>query len=380
MNTSSPDRADEPRPIVILLRTLELGGAERQAVDLAISLAAHQQAVVLAVFERRGALEDVCVEAGLSVVEIGRGRGGFAGVLVGAARVSRRLRPRAVLAYLDGPNLASLAMKAVLPSTRAVWGVRVAGFDGSGEPRNTRVANHLESFFARFSDAAIANSRRGVDEALARGFPKGRTYFVPNGIDVQRFCPVPAERAAVRSELGIPSDAIVIGQVGRLHPMKGWELFLDGAARLAASNEAIWFVAVGDGPTEYATTLRRRASSLGLQERLVWTGARVDVVRIYRALDVLTNTSHAEGFPNVLAEAMATGVPCVATDVGEAALIVDGLGEIVAERSPLALVAAWERLLSRRDGLPPALLRSRIAQEFGLEALRERTLAVIEDR
>ncbi len=111
--------------------------------------------------------------------------------------------------------------------------------------------------------------------------------------------------------------------------MKDHVTFLRAAAQIAKGSNALRFVCVGDGPSGYRRELQGRARGLGLTDRFVWAGKRTDMPAVYNALDILCQSSASEGFPNVIAETMACGVPCVATDVGDSARIVGGMGVIV---------------------------------------------------
>jgi len=178
----------------------------------------------------------------------------------------------------------------------------------------------------------------------------------------------------------------LIGRVGRLEPVKGYPLFLTAAAEVARSRAATRFVCVGSGPDDYARWLRDQAQALGLAERLVWAGARADMPAVYSALDVAVSTSEREGFPNVVAEAMACGVPCVVTDVGDSARIVGEYGEVVPPGDPAAMSAAMGRLLDDRErgAIDRARVRERIVGHFSHASLIEGTeralAALLEER
>src|SRR5207248_7569408 len=108
------------------------------------------------------------------------------------------------------------------------------------------------------------------------------------------------------------------------------------------------FVLAGDGPAAYREELGTLANSLGLADRLAWAGEIRDVKAAYNAFDIATlSSAFGEGFPNVVGEAMACGIPVVATDVGDVRLITGELGEVVPPRNPDLLCAAWRRLRRR---------------------------------
>jgi len=167
----------------------------------------------------------------------------------------------------------------------------------------------------------------------------------------------------------------VIGLVGRFDAKKDHGTFLHAAAIAARERDALRFVCVGDGPAADRRGLEALAQGLGLGDRVVWVGFRRDMSAVYGALDVATLTSSfGEGFPNVVAEAMACGVPCVATDVGDAAFILGDLGRVVPPRNPRALADRWMAALARES---TAGIRSqgrrRIEENFGLELMIDRT-------
>jgi glycosyltransferase involved in cell wall biosynthesis len=137
---------------------------------------------------------------------------------------------------------------------------------------------------------------------------------IPNGVDVDRFAPQPERRRAIRAELGIAADAPAAGILAALRPEKNHELFLRAAARVRVTLPAARFVVIGDGPERPA--VEGWIDELGLREAVLLLGNRSDVPDVLAALDVLALTSHMEANPVSILEAMSTGLPVVATNVG----------------------------------------------------------------
>ncbi len=177
--------------------------------------------------------------------------------------------------------------------------------------RNCKVhgtVNWLTNVWAfRCSRAIVANSQ-GVAAYIARTYwaPRARIRVIPNAVDVERFHPVAAESAAVGP----------VVTVGRLVAQKNHSLFLAAAAALCREVPAARFVIVGDGPLR--PVLEKQASALGIADRIWFAGERHDVEALLRTASVFWLTSHWEGMPNVVLEAMASGVPVIATDAGGA--------------------------------------------------------------
>ena len=362
--------------VLVILRQLVLGGAELQALALAAGLARRGLDVHVATLHPGGGGAAAAPAEGVAVHDLPR-RGGTVGAALAAVGLARRVRPDAVLGYLDLPNHLAVACARAAGATAAM-GLRASAVEVDHLPFVARVLYRTEPRVARLGDLVIANAETVKRDAVARGFPAARIHVVPNGVDTDRFRPTcPELRVAMRRELGLPLEATVVARLGRLHPMKGGDLFVDAAAQLAAARDDLHALVVGDGPDDERRALLRRARGTALEGRLHLVGARRDIERVYAAVDVVVSSSiYGEGFPNVVAEAMAAGVRCVATDVGDSAVVLGDVGWVTTpDASALADACA-----SALDAGPEAGTagRARIVAEFGVEQLVDRTLAVLE--
>ena len=156
--------------------------------------------------------------------------------------------------------------------------------------------------------------------------------------------------------------------------------FLRAAAGYLQKQPDVQFVCVGQGAVAYQGHLRDLAKTLGIESRVIWTGARTDMTDIYNAFDIATSSSaFGEGFSNAIGEAMACAIPVVATDVGDSRRIVGDSGEIVPIRQPEALAAAWARLRQRmtQDPQVGAFARARIVENFSVDAMVENTESLL---
>lgn len=222
-----------------------------------------------------------------------------------------------------------------------------------------------EAWFAALS----ADSR---DELLARGVPAERVLSLPNGVDVDVHRPADAhDRAMLRERLGVSSDRFVVAFVGRLHPVKDVDTLLEAAARVAGMD----LVIVGDGPER--GRLEAKARRLG--GRVRFHGSSAHVADVLRAADAFALSSHGEGMSNALLEAMACGLPCLASrSVGGAReLLSGGRGLLLADGD----VAAWAAALAQLAADPghrAALGRAaatHVARELSLQAAADRLVA-----
>lgn len=370
--------------VLFLIRSLGHGGAQRQLVALATALRHAGWDVAAACFYSGGAFQRDLVQADVPVIDLRkRGRWDVAGFLWRLWRVFRENDPDVVHGYLTMGNLLALLARLARRRTRVVWGVRSAYMDRDRYDWMTRLTFGLTRRFARLADAIIVNSEAGATHHAALGYPAERIRVIPNGIDTRRFRFDAEGRVRKRRAWGIPDEAVLVGLVGRLDPMKDHPTFLKAAALLAKRDCRWRFVCVGgSADPAYAQALHSLADRAGLRERLTWTGPQDDMPAVYSALDVAASTSYGEGFPNVIAEAMACGRPCVATDVGDSARIVGGCGAIVAARNPEAFAAGVESIRQMwcnpgvGDGMPAAA-RARIERHYALGSLLQRSEATL---
>jgi glycosyltransferase involved in cell wall biosynthesis len=208
-------------------------------------------------------------------------------------------------------------------------------------------------------------------------------YFPP--VDTDRFAPSPERRASLRSELGIPADAPVVGTVSHLTPLKALESFLSAATQIAAARPDARFVVVGSAPESHAAygeRLRRQAAELDLPQPILFAGPRDDVERWYAAMDVHLITSRSEGTTTTALEAQACGVPVVSTDVGAVHEVVAAgvTGLLVPPGAPDAIAAATLGLLddaARRAEMGRAG-RAAAVERFGIETAADLRARVYE--
>ena len=192
-----------------------------------------------------------------------------------------------------------------------------------------------DTLWNRRSDRVIAVSESTRRYLLDReDLDDAKVTMIPNGIDASLFLPASEDqRERARLQFGIPSEAFVIGGVGRLVPQKNFSLFLKVASNVLGGHPGVTFVIAGTGPLE--SQLREEATSLGIAEHIRFLGYVTDRVGLYHALDALMMTSDFEGTPMTLLEAMASGLPVVASAV-------DGIAEVCTHGKQALLVPSGD--------------------------------------
>ena len=369
--------------IIFLIRSLAYGGAERQLVLLAKGLHARRHDVVVSVFYSGGPLEKELGDAGIRIRPLNKmGRWDVLGFLARMAQVFREERPDIVHGYLPDPNLVTAVLKPFFPAIKMVWGVRSARLEWQPYDWLSKANFKLSCRLSGLADAIIVNSHAGRAYHIAAGYPAEKMLVIPNGIDTDRFRPDQEARARVRSEWGVTTRETLIGLVGRLDPMKDHPIFLEAASLLAKKREGTRFVCVGDGPADYRAQLQTQATHFGLEQRLLWVAAPKDMPAVYNALDIHVSSSCGEGLSNVVCEAMACGVRCVVTDVGDSAWVVGDQGEVIPPKNSRALMEALDTVLAGKR-YESARIRQRMVTQLSVNSLltdTERALsALIQD-
>ena len=374
---TSPTNAPARRSVLFLIPSLAPGGAERQLIGLAGGLHRAGWQVRVLTFHDGGAFAGDLEAQGVGVETVRRrGRWDVLGFTVRLARSVRRQRPDVLHSYLPAANIAAVILKLLAPRLRVVWGVRASDMNLAHYGRRASLIFDVSCRLARFADLIIYNSTSGLEFHVARGYPRKRSVMIPNGIDSDAFAPDPTARRAARAELGIGADDILIGLVARLDPMKDHPTFLRAAQLVANRRPDVTFACVGDGPPGVRQDLERLSSDLGLADRVIWTGGRNDLRTVYNAFDLVVSSSLSEALSNVVAEAMATGVPAVVTDVGDSAFLVGDAGWVCRPGDPPKLAEAMLSAVASGPELDRrgALARQRISTVFSLTR-RDRTTA-----
>ena len=364
--------------VLFFIRDLAVGGSQRQLAVLAAGLARRGHDVAVVVLYADGALEALLRGSSVRVLSIGKSSRWHAfAPLARLRRLFLSERPDLVYAFLPTQTtLAALLLPPPRLETKLVFGLRAGGVQLDQYDALNALTYRSEAWLSRRADLAIANARAVRADAIRRGLRADRIAVIMNGIDADAMRTDADAGRAMRRAWGLSDNHFVIGCVARLDPMKDHANLLQAAARFARKNSDARFVCVGGGPAAYRLQLTTLADSLGLADRVVWLREIGDIKAAYNAFDIATlSSAFGEGFPNMVGEAMACGVPVAATDVGDVRMITGEVGEVVPPKNPDLLCAAWRRL-RHRLAQDPGLrndARDRIVANYSLDTMVRRT-------
>jgi len=289
-------------------------------------------------------------------------------------RLIASLSPDVVQTWLYHADLIGGLAARLAGCRRIVWGIRTSSLSPA---LNSRFTLMIAWFCARFSGllpAAIATcSVEAAKEHKRMGYDPSKFHVIPNGFDLAAYAPDPAKRQQLRQEWGIAPDEVLFGCVARWDPYKDHPNLLQALAEVAARGAPVRCVLVGGSLAAKNRVLSDLLSKYNLNSSIILAGSRSDIPAVMNALDFHILPSASEAFPNVVAEAMACGTPCIVTDVGDAAMIVADTGWVVPPKNPVLLARAIEEARDGFGGENDAKrridARQRIEGNFSLEKM-----------
>jgi glycosyltransferase involved in cell wall biosynthesis len=366
--------------IAHVISGLDTGGAEMMLTKLVGGMDRARFFNTVISLTEKGQLVEQIRSSGVAVYTLGmrRGRPNIL-ALPRLIRLLRTLRPNIVQSWLYHADLLSTLAVKYSGSPILIWNVRCSNMDLDQYRSLTRWVQRVLAWCSTTPAAVVANSEAGKRQHERLGYRPLRWEIIPNGFDTQRFHPDSSVRCSVRKEWHVPEDVVIVALVARVDPMKDHVTFLEAAQQVAGARKSVCFLLVGKG----TQTLAPAVAAKGLTDRVRILGYQNDIECLLPSVDVLClSSAFGEGFPNVLGEAMACGIPCVSTDVGDARSIIADTGLVVPAHDPAALAHAIIDLIDRGSAARELLgraARARVETEYSLARIVDRYTALYSD-
>jgi len=358
--------------ILHIITGLERGGAERQLINLLrASVSYGLQYEVVSLLDG-GVYHGEVRSAGAELHTLNMTRNRISpSALFKLAKLIHRSRPDIVQTWLYHADLIGLLAARLAGRFPVVWTLRSSEL----ELRHySSLTGHIIRALSRLSHwpaAIVSNSTSGMNAHIEMGYRPRLARVIPNSIDTSTFRPSNSAREDIRAELGISADTPLIGCIARCDPMKDHFNVFQAFAHIRG-NARLLLAGNGTEPGNHELSGKMKLAGLA-PERVIQLGERQDAHRIMAALDAFVlGSAFGEGFPNVIGEAMACGVACVATDVGDSAAIIGDCGSVVPPKNPQALAATLGQLLELSSDERKALglrARDRIQKEYSLSKM-----------
>ena len=367
-------RKEEKIRIVHVISALYVGGTEMMLYKLLSRMRKDRFENIILTLKEKGGFSKDFESQNISVYNVGdMGSVLRVTALIKLLKILRQINPDLIQGWLSHGNLIVSLMSFFKPyRLSTLWNIRHTAFARGEIKHTTLLIIKLLSLLSFLPRKIIFNSKAGADDHYRMGYRRDKSCIIPNGFDMKLFMQSDKERRSIRSELNIPEEAMIIGLIGRFHPLKDHSSFLKAGAELLNNKRETYFLLAGRDVDWENRHLKHIIEKLGISEKVIMLGERRDIYRITAALDIATCSSVAEGFPNVIGEAMSCGVPCVVTDVGDSAWLVGDFGIVVPPRNHVALCEAWLTLIEMGSAERQILgekARKRIEEHFSIEMI-----------
>ena len=359
--------------VLHIITGLDQGGAERQLTNQ-VSVFPEQTAVFS--LKEPGVIAQEIRKAGVPIYTGGVCRSVSPAWIPALRGVIRLLRPDLVMGWMYHGNLAASLTRLLGHRGPVVWNVRHSVHDLRREKASTHLVIRAGAWFARSPARVIYNSATAAEQHERLGYPADKRVVVPNGFDTERFKPDEKARGVRRSALAVKPERFLLGVVGRAHPMKNHLGWLKAFRVLVDEGLPVHCVMAGTGVADPEGSVAMAVRKAGLEANITLLLPTDSPESLYPALDLVVMPSlWGEGFPNVVGEAMACGVPAVVTDVGDAASVVGETGFVCKSGTPDVLATGVRSALtSGREALVHlgGAARERMVKSYGLDAMAQR--------
>jgi glycosyltransferase involved in cell wall biosynthesis len=321
--------------VVHLITGLRSGGAENMLLRLLKNIDKSRFECTVISLSEKGALAPEFNALGVKVHILGIRS--FVSTGTGLVRLFRILRAHpfdALQTWLYHADFLGLLVKLFNKKTKLIWNIRCSEVRSKDVPFTTLFLIRVLRLFSSVPDIVIVNSTAGLEFHKRLGYRPAEWRMIYNGFDLSRFALDSQAKKQKRLELGISVKSPVIGFVARYDPIKDFPNFFSAMEIVVQSIPSVRIVMAGERLSHRNDELVGYCRAVNLMDNVILLGECNDIPRVLAAMDVLVSSSRSEGFPNVIGEAMASSVPCVATAVGDTEALIVDFGRIVPPRSP----------------------------------------------
>lgn len=365
--------------VIHVISGLADGGAERVLSQLVLrEVNTDQRVISLTDSGKYGAL---LRDHGIEVICLHMPRGWV--TIKGLVRLFRNLRQdrsAIVQTWMYHADLLGGIVGRLAQVRGISWGIRLTDLRPVDISLSTRLVARVCALLSRWvPDVIVCCAEAALVSHAKVGYDKSKIVVVPNGYDMRTFQDSsPNHTDSLRAELGISDETFLIGMVARYHPVKDHQNLIAALGEVKLQQQEFVCALVGTDIVSDNIELTQSISQAGLDENVFLLGPRNDIPEVMRSLDLHVLSSRSEGFPNALAEAMASGTPCVTTDVGDAAIIVGPYGTVVPPRNSTELGRAITDALFEKKDYPAKWAArchggaERISDLFSLEQMLAR--------
>ena len=359
--------------LVHIIAGLNVGGAERFLARLLERLPPRFETSVISL-STIGAIGERLRASGITVSTLGVTRRSLApGPIFRLRDMLKESKPDIVQTWMYHADLLGGMAARWAGAPALVWSIRHSNLSiRHNRLRTVMIARACAMLSRRMPDRILCCADIARLNHIHFGYANDKMEVLPNGFDLSRFKPAAEMRESVRREFGVPDDVHLVAMIGRFDVQKGHRMLIDAAATLRERRTQVHYLLAGQDVDDSNATLARWLSERALQSSVSLLGIRDDIPRLLAAVDALVLPSVGEGFPNVVGEAMASAVPCIASNVGDTAFLIGDTGFIVPPGNSGALANSIDRFFSmpeRERQSYGVRARQRVMENFEIGAI-----------
>ena len=361
--------------ILHLITGLDIGGAEMMLYHLCKQQKLTGDEPIVISLKSEGEISGLLLTLGVSTYHLNfpKGKFSFSGFLSLIKKI-KEVKPHILHCWMYHANFVGSMASLFAGNIPVVWAIHNTTLSVENSSKATILLMRILGFLSFLPEQIVYCSQFAKTLHEKYYYSKKKGKFIPNGVDTTVFIPKPEIGTQFLSKLKIQKDSFVIGMIGRYDPQKDYPNFLTAANLIHQFNDSVQFVMCGPGVDDENKVLLDIVKTFEQPDRFHLIGSRIDIQKVHNAFDIFVLSSISEAFPIVLAEAMACGVPCVSTDIGDAAYIIGNAGKVVPVKNPQAIADAVKQLLSMPDEAYEQLksaARKRIVDYFSLPEIAQ---------
>lgn len=363
--------------IVLAIRSLNVGGAERQFIELIKNI--DKEKFEIYVCTMYGGVQENIVKSIKNVKYYNLGKTGRYDVFKfynNYKNILKIINPDVIYSFKEEMNIFSYFCKP--KKTKSIWGFRASNIDLSQYGKLSQLLFWLQKKFSSKVDMIITNSNASIIYHKNHGFNMLKSIVIPNGIDIDKFNRNKEDRKKFRIKYKLKDTDIAIGIVARIDYIKGYIVFTNAVKKIIEEFSNVYIFSVGGGNEKIKKECEKILGDFN-NDRFKWLGNQSNVEKIYSGFDICCSSSFGEGFSNSIAEAMSCELPCVVTNVGDSAYIVDKCGIVVESNNVESLYKGLKRMIQCDYKKFAILSHKRIKEKFSTQKMIIRTETLIKE-
>jgi glycosyltransferase involved in cell wall biosynthesis len=329
--------------ITHIISGLSVGGAENTLLKVASSLNQDEFKNTVISLTGGGPISVKLKDKNINVHELNFSKS-FSSLkgLYNLTRTLKSSKPHIIQTWMYHADLLGGIVTRLRTNAPVLWNLRQSNFDNSLSKKSTILATQACVYLSKFIPSTVvcgSYAARLTHQKI--GYNPTIMQVLPNGYNHDQFKPDPDARGVLTKSLNITDDCFIVGFPARYHPQKDHATFFKAAAIVRQKINNVHFVLCGDSINSENSEIMSMINQNNLKDCIHLLGPVDQMESFYPALDtVVLTSSFGEGAPNIIGEAMASGVPCISTDVGDSAMIIGDTGKNVPHSDPHAMAQA----------------------------------------